>query len=280
MRWALLVAGVMMAAASAWAQAPLPPAMQGLDAEDRPTVLPPAMQAVDVEEHLDRKIPLDLAFTSSRGAQVTLRDFFQDGKPVLLVLAYYRCPQLCNLMINGVTDSIEELGWKPGDEFNAVTLSIDPRELVVDASRKQDVVLAELGVNGEHERWPFLIGRESEIKTLATALGFSYAYDERTDQYAHAAVIFVLTPDGRISRYLYGTEFPARDMKLALVEAGEGKTGSFLDKLILTCFHYDPVLKRYGPYIFGFLRIGAALIALVVAAFVLRLWRRERRENA
>jgi protein SCO1/2 len=183
-------------------------------------------------------------------------------------------------MINGVADSVKQLGWTPGNEFRVLTLSIDPRELVVDASRKQDVILAELGAQGEFDRWPFLIGKEREIKTLATALGFSYSYDERTDQYAHGAVIFALTPDGRISRYLYGTEYAPRDVRLSLVEASEGKTGSFLDKILLTCFHYDPALKKYGFYIFGFLRIGAALIFIVVAGFVLRLWRRERRENA
>lgn len=264
MRWSILVAaGVMV---SSWVHA------------QEPTMLPPAVQGVDVDEHLGQKIPLDLTFSDSHGKRVVLGDFFNkgDNKPVLLVLNYYKCPQLCGLILSGVIDSLKELNWKPGDQFRLLSISFDPRDRQVDASRKQEGALDALALSGEYDRWPFLTGEEEQIRTLTRALGFSYQYDERTDQFAHAAVIFALSPEGKISRYLYGVKYSAQDVKLSLLEASEGKTGSFLEKIWMVCYHYDPAARKYGPHILLFLRTGALLIFVVVAFFLARMWRREK----
>lgn len=245
------------------------------------TMLPPAVQGTDVDEHLGQYIPKNLKFTDSHGKTVTLSDYFpNDGKPVLLVLNYYRCPQLCGLLLNGVIDVMKELNWTPGEQFRLVSISFDPRELIVDASRKQESALDALGLSGQHERWPFLTGEEEPIRALTRSLGFSYQYDERTDQFAHAAVIFALSPDGKISRYLYGVKYAAADVKLSLLEASEGKTGTFFERIWMVCYHYDPATRKYGPAILLFLRTGAILILAVVAFFLARMWRREQKGNA
>lgn len=245
-------------------------------------MLPPAVQGVDVDEHLGAQIPLDLIFTDANGEQVKLASYFNQGddKPVLIVLNYYKCPQLCGLVLSGVVDAMKELNWTPGEQFRILSISFDPRDQVVDASRKQEVVLDSLGLSGQKERWPFLIGEEEPIRALTRAFGFSYTYDERTDQYAHAAVIFALSPEGKISRYLYGVKYAPDDVKLSLLEASEGKTGSLLEKIWMVCYHYDPATRKYGLYIQLFLRTGALLIFIVVAFFLARMWRRDQKGNA
>jgi protein SCO1/2 len=246
-----------------------------------PTMLPPAVQETDVDEHLGQFVPKELKFTDSHGKPVTIGDYFPgDSKPVLLVLNYYRCPQLCGLILNGVIDALKELDWTPGEQFRLVSVSFDPRELTVDASRKQEAALDALSISGQYERWPFLTGDEESIRALTHSLGFQYQYDERTDQFAHAAVIFALGPDGKISRYLYGVKFPAQDVKLSLLEASEGKTGTFLEKIWMVCYHYDPASRKYGLAILLFLRTGAILIFIAVALFLSRMWRNEQKGNA
>ena len=245
------------------------------------TMLPPAIQGTDVDEHLGQMVPKHLKFTDSHGKTVVLGDYFKDdGKPVLLVLNYYRCPQLCGLILNGVIDVLKELDWTPNEQFRLVSISFDPRELTVDASRKQEAALDALNLSGQYERWPFLTGEEDAIRALTQSLGFMYQYDERTDQFAHAAVIFALSPEGKISRYLYGVKYAAQDVKLSLLEASDGKTGTFLEKVWMVCYHYDPASRKYGPAILLFLRTGALLIFIVVAFFLARMWRREQRGNA
>jgi len=244
-----------------------------------PTPPRPVLEA-DIEERLGHRVDPSLAFTDADGRTVHLGDRGSGGQPVVLVLAYYRCPMLCGLVLHGVVEGMKKLDWQLGREYRAVTVSFDPRDTPAAAEQKQASALAGLGrpaVRGGD--WPFLVGQESSIRALAEAVGFRYAYDARTDQYAHPAAAIILTPDGRVSRYLYGVTFSARDLRLALLEAGEGKIGTIVDRLILTCYRYDPATRAYGPFIVGFMRIGGVVILLVVLGLVLVLLRAERRQS-
>ena len=240
---------------------------------------PPALAAVDIEEHLGARLPLELAFTDEDGHPAHLGDYFRDGRPVVLVLAYFRCPMLCDLVLRGVVDSIERQGLVLGRDFRALTVSIDPKDTPAQASLKQHGMLQAFDAPFATAAWPFLVGRHAEIAELATRLGFQYAYDPKSDQYAHPAVAFIVTPDGRISRYLYGIKFRPLDVRLALDEAAHGKIGGIIDRVLLTCFHYDPATRRYGVYIVGVLRGGAALTVLFVGGLLALLWRSDRRRR-
>jgi protein SCO1/2 len=215
-------------------------------------------------------------FTDQNGRKVRLGDYLSDGKPALLVMAYYRCPMLCGLVLRGAVEGMKALDYKLGERYHAITVSFDPRERPEAAAQKRAVTLSALGMPGTEE-WPFLVGEASASRALADELGFRYAYDPRTDQYAHPAAVFALTPDGRISRYLYGTDFSARDLRLALLEASQGKIGSIVDRVIMTCYRYDPASRKYGPFIVGFFRLGSVLILLSVGGLLGVLWTRERR---
>ncbi len=235
----------------------------------------PSLEAVQVEEHLGAQVPLDLAFADEDGRRVRLGDYFGDGKPVLVVLAYYHCPMLCGLVLRGVQEALANLSWSAGQEYRVLTISFDPRDGASQAKAKQAETVRALG-RGAAAAWPFLTGDESSITSLARALGFGAVRDKETGEYAHPAVLFVLTPDGRVARYLYGIQFPVRDVKLALLEAGQGTVGSSLEKLLMRCYAYDPASRRYLPFVSGLLRLGGLAFFLALAVALLRLWRRER----
>ncbi|MFS8069788.1 MAG: SCO family protein, partial [Byssovorax sp.] len=246
-----------------------------------PLYAPPAVTAADVEERLGAKLDGELSFTDSEGRQVRLADVFAGDKPVLLVLAYYHCPMLCGLVLRGAARGLLELGWTPEKEYRVVTVSFDPRDTAEAAREKRQSTLAALGRPlASPNEWPFLTGDEASIRALADTLGFRFAYDARVDAYAHPAAIFALTPDGRVSRYLYGVDFPARDLRLALTEAGEGRSGSIVDRVLLTCYRFDPASRRFGPYIAGFMRLGGGFILIVVTGLVGALAVAERRRRA
>ncbi|MEO8548487.1 MAG: SCO family protein [Kofleriaceae bacterium] len=250
-------------------------------APSAPPGSPAWAEGADVTEHLGAKVPLDLVFTSSTGAPVPLRSLFDGVHPVLLVLAYYECPQLCSLVLDGAAAAMRQLdgwGWRLGPQYRVATISFDARERIDQAARKQTSVLAALG-RTDRTAWPFLVGDEANITALTTDLGFKFLRDPRTGTLAHTAVVFVLSPDGMISRYLYGTDYPARDLKLALLEASDGKTGSIGDKILLRCFHYDPASRRYGLFISRFMKIGGALIFVIAAGLIFAFARHERRRE-
>lgn len=241
--------------------------------------LDPAMGAIDVEEHLGLGLDKSLKFVDHNGNKVTIGDYFDDERPVLLTLNYYRCPVLCNVQLNELTNTLKELEWTAGDEnFRIVTVSIDPREGTELASGKRNSHLKELG-RGSDVDWAFLTGDAVNVKLLASQVGMSYAYDKNQDQYAHPAVIAFLSPDGRIMRYVYGLTTVPNDLKFGLIEAGEGKIGTTVDRLILSCFHYDSSLGRYGPFAFGIMRLGAAFTLLVIGSVLLIYWRKERAQG-
>ena len=243
-----------------------------------PAPPPPVVLEADIEEHLGTRIDPSLSFTDADGRPVHLGDQGSSGKPIVLVLAYYRCPMLCGLVLSGVVEGMKKLDWDLGHQYRALTVSFDPRDTPAGARHKQASTLAGLARPAvKAADWPFLVGQEPAIRALADAVGFRYAYDARTDQFAHPAAAIILTPDGRVSRYLYGVGFSARDLRLALLEAGEGKVGTIVDRLILTCYHYDPATRAYGPFIVGFMRIGGAFVLLTVAGLVAVLFRADRR---
>jgi protein SCO1/2 len=237
--------------------------------------VPKAAQQVDLEEQLGRRLPLDLTFTDESGRSVRLGDAL-GGRPAILTLAYFRCPSLCGLVLRGVGRGLGQLGFTLGDRVQALTVSIDPRDGPTEAARAQATALRDAGQPGKTSGWPFLVGREPEIRALADAVGFRYAYDQATDQYAHPAAVFVVTPDGRVARVLYGVRPSALDLRLALVEAGEGRIGTIADRVLLTCYRYDPTTRRYGAAVRTFFRLGGAVVLAAVGGLVGVLARRER----
>jgi protein SCO1 len=221
----------------------------------------------DVVEHLGVKLPLDLPFRDSTGARATLRDYFDGAHPVYLILAYYECPQLCSLVLDAANQAMAQLQRWGFDGYRALTISFDATEGTDEAARKKQMMGAS---------WPFLVGDAASIEALTQRLGFHFLRDAKTGAIAHAAVTFAIAPDGTISRYLYGIDVPPRDLRLALLEASDGKTGSLGDKILLRCFHYDSATHRYALFVARFMQIGAALI-FVVAVIVISSFARRRR---
>jgi protein SCO1/2 len=239
-------------------------------------VLSPEANEIDVDEQLGEMLETNLHFKDHSGADVTLSDYFDGERPVLLTMNYYRCPVLCNIQLNGLTEALASMDWKPGDEhFRVVTVSIDPREDPQLAAQKRATHLEALG-KGNDVDWAFLTGDAAQIHLLAAQLGIGYAYDKEQDQYAHPPVIMFMSPDGKIARYVYGLMYEPRDLKFGIIEAAEGRVGSPMDKLILSCFHYDASIGKYGPFAFGVMRIGGVLTVIGLGFFVGVWWRRDR----
>ncbi len=241
--------------------------------------VPKALEEVGITEHLDAKLPMDLEFRDEDGISVTLGSFFDGERPVILTLNYYRCPMLCGLMLNGLVDGLEQMEWTPGQEFEIVTVSINPLETPALAKEKKQNYMKRYGRPSAMAGWHFLTGREPEIDRLAETVGFRFVYDPVEKQYAHAAAIFLCTPDGRVARYLYGIEYPSKRLKLGLLEASEGKIGSTLDQLILYCYHYDPSNRRYSPVAMNIMRVGGGATASILAVALGMFWFREWRQR-
>jgi protein SCO1 len=243
--------------------------------------LPPAVAAVDIEEKPGAVIPLDLSFTDSGGRQRPLRSLFDGQHPVVLVLAYYRCPMLCDLVLSGISTSLHKLGWVLGRDYRGVTVSIDPKDTPGTAHHKQVAFLQAVNQSGPaaEAAWPFLVGDPQSIRSVADTVGFDYAYDPTSGQFAHPAVVMILTPDGRISRYLYGVNFRLLDVRLGMTEASNGRVGGIVERVLLTCFHYDPSVRRYGFYVSAVLKGGASLVILAVGTLLGVLWRRDSRRG-
>ena len=237
----------------------------------------PILKNVGLDQKLDGQIPLDAAFVDEQGRDVTLGDFF-GKRPVVLVLAYYECPMLCTEVLNGMVASLESLTFDAGKDFEVVVVSFDPGETPALALNKKKTYLKRYGRPGADAGFHFLTGRAESIKQLTSAIGFRYAYDPAIGQFAHPAVLTVLTPAGRVSRYLFGMDYPPRDLRLALVEATEGKIGGAVDQMLLYCYHYDPMSGKYGLAILNIVRLGGVLTLGAIGAFVLMTLRRERRQ--
>lgn len=236
----------------------------------------PEMRQIDVDEQRGATLDPELTFVDPAGNPVKVASFFDGERPVLLTLNYYRCRVVCSVQLNGLADALAELDWTAGKEFRIVTVSLDPGETEADAVHKRDQILDQLG-RGADVDWQFLRGDALSIKALAAQLGVSYAYDDEQDQYAHPSVAMFLTPDGTVAQYVYGLTYESRDLKLALLEAGQGKLGSPMEKLYQSCFTYDHTIGRYGPFAFGIMRIGGTLTFLIVAGTLIVFFRRERK---
>jgi protein SCO1 len=239
---------------------------------------PPVLQGVDVVERLGERAALEARFTDDAGREGPLSQWLDAEKPVLLTLVFYRCKMLCNLVVNDQVRAMKELGLQLGKDYTAITVSIDPKDTPAESASRRSRYLQGMGKPSD-SAWRFLTGSEENIRALADSIGFKYTYDADTKQYAHPAVLQVLTPSGTVSRYLYGTSFKTQDVGLALVEARSNKVGLSLDRVILSCFKYDAATRRYGFYIFGFLRTGALLVFAALSTLLVVLWRRELKKG-
>jgi protein SCO1/2 len=238
--------------------------------------MPNALREIGFDQNLDRPLPLDAAFRDEQGVRVTLGQYF-GGKPVVLAFVYYECPMICTQVLNAVTSSIGVLSLEAGKDFELVMVSFDPRETPAQALAKKTEYVRRYARPGTAHGWHFLTGNEPDIRRVAGAAGFRYAWDVETRQYAHPTGIIVVTPDGRPARYLFGIEYGARDLRFALIEASQGRIGSIVDSLLLYCFHYNPMTGRYGVYIMRTLRIAGTATVLLIGTFILVMLKRERR---
>jgi len=240
---------------------------------------PQSLQKIDVNEQLGDTIPLDLQFTDHHGEQVALGKYFHQGKPVLFTLVYYECPMLCTLVLNGLRKSVDSLDWTPGEEYQMVAVSIDPRETPEMARSKHDAYLGSLEKEVSDNGWAFLVGEESQSRVLADALGFQYYYVEEKGIYAHPAVSYVLTENGKITRYLYGINHQKRNLRLALLEGSQGKIGNAADKLLLYCYQYDPDAEGYVLFAQNLMKVGGVFTVAVLGSVLGVFWWRESRKK-
>jgi len=245
------------------------------------TGLPTALRDVRIEQKLNQQLPLDLVFRDESGQPVKLGQYF-GKKPVVLALVYYDCPMLCTQVLNGMVTSFRVLPFQMGKEYDVVTVSFDPRETSALASNKKQVYvnyLPEKMRAGANDGWHFLTGDQQSITQLTEAVGFHYHYDEATKQFAHGSAIMVATPQGRLSRYYYGIDYSARDLRLGLIESSENKIGSPVDQLLLYCYHYDPASGKYGAAVMKIVRIAGVLTVLSIITMLLALKARSPRTS-
>jgi protein SCO1/2 len=269
---AMLVVVGFAAAASA---APITPPPLGSFKEGS-NEAPGALEGVGIKQRLGEQLPLDTVFRDEDGREVRIGDYFGD-KPVVLAMAYYECPMLCTLVLNGLVKALRPLGFTAGDEFEVVTISIDPEEGPELARGKKEAYLESYERRGGGDGFHFLTGEEASIRAVADSIGFSYTYLPETGEYAHGAAIYVLTPAGKISHYFFGVEFSSRDLRLALVEAADEHIGNVVDQLMLYCFRYDPTAGKYSAAALAIVRLGGVVTVLSLAGFIgLSRWRETR----
>jgi len=243
-------------------------------------VTPPELEDVGVAEHLGAQVPLDVPFRDHTGKQVKLSDYFGKKRPILLTLAYHSCPVLCSMVLNATVEALRKNAWSVGKDFDVITLSIDPRETLERTAEKRASILTMYGRPDAERGWHFLIGDDANIHQITSAIGYQYHYDTEQAQYAHPAVVLLLTPTGRVARYLYGIEYDPQDIRLGLLEASAGKTISTIEQIILYCYHYDPKGKKYAIAAMRVMQIGGILTALALGAFLGLMWVKERRAEA
>ncbi|HVZ33414.1 MAG TPA: SCO family protein, partial [Polyangiaceae bacterium] len=252
-------------------------------ARAQPAVMPAELEGVDVREQLDRSLPKDAVFRDHTGKRVRLGDYFDGKRPVVLTLAYANCKVVCSMVLGAEVTALKEQTWTLGQEYRAVTISIDPRETPEIAAKKRRQMLALYGRAEAREQnagahdWDFLVGDEANIKRVADAVGFRYRYDARQDQYAHPAVLMIAKPGGALARYLYGLEFEPNDVRLGLLEAAQGRSISTVEKMILYCYMYDPIGAKYVVVAQNVMRLGGAITVVLLGGFLLVMWARELR---
>jgi protein SCO1/2 len=276
------VTAAALAAASLHAQPGklLGPAQQSAmqDSNLKPA-LPGALEGVGIDQKLNAQLPLDVNLKDEYGREVKLRDYFKPGKPVLLVPVYYRCPMLCSQILSGVIGSLKAVTLQPGKDFEVVAISFDPKDTPEIAASKKESYLRRYNRTNTANGWHLLIGDESNVRQVMDAAGYHYRYDPKTDQYAHASGIMIVTPEGRLSRYFYGVEYAPRDVRLGLVEASQNKIGNPVDQILLFCFHYDPSTGKYGAVAMNIVRVAGAGFVLIAGGFLAIVLRRDVRSS-
>jgi len=236
---------------------------------------PAYLTNVGIEQRLDAQVPADLSFVDDTGRSIKLGDYF-GKKPLILNLVYYNCTMLCGEALAGLSSAMKMVKFNIGNEFEVVTVSFNPQETPQLAAEKKRDYVKRYGRPGAEAGWHFLTGPADSINALTKAVGFQYQYDASKNQYAHATAIMVLTPQGRISRYFYGVEFPPKDLRMGLVEASQGKIGNAVDQVLLYCYHYDPATGKYGAIVANMLKIGAVLTIVLLGGMILIFFRLER----
>jgi protein SCO1/2 len=239
------------------------------------SAVPAPLREIGFDQNLDRPLPLDAEFSDEQGHTVRLGQYF-GSKPVVLAFVYYDCPMLCTQVLNALTGTLGVLSLEAGKDFQVVLISFDPREKPAQAAAKKADQLQRYKHPGAEAGWHFLTGEEAAISRVTKAAGFRYVWDKQTKQFAHPTGIIVVTPDGRPARYLFGIEYGPRDVRLALVEASEGRVGSVVDSLLLYCYHYDPMTGRYGIYVMRTLRVAGVATVLLIGTFIVVMLRREK----
>ena len=261
-----VVLAVALLATSAWGQ------MNNGVMSPPANTRPPRLENVGIDQHLDAQVPPDLIFRDDAGKTVKLGDYF-GRKPLILNLVYYNCTMLCGEALAGLSSAMRLVKFDVGNEFDVITVSFDPRETPEMAAAKKKDYVGRYGRANAAAGWHFLTGQADSINALTKVVGFQYQYDEKSNQYAHATAIMVLTPQGRISRYFYGVDFPPKDLRMGLVEASQGKIGNAVDAVLLYCYHYDPETGKYGAMVANILRLAAAVTILIMGIFLFILWR-------
>jgi protein SCO1/2 len=279
-KYILVVAAWAASAALAQPGQPAPPlASRTLQDSNLKAQLPGALQGVGIDQKLDQQLPLNLTFHDEYGRDVPLSSFFHAKKPVVLALVYYRCPMLCTQILSGLESSLKVVSFNPGQDFEVVSISFDPKDTPQIAAEKKQNYLKRYGRPNTANGWHFLTGDDNNIKALTDAVGFHYKYDAKTDQFAHASGIMIVTPDGRLSKYFYGVEYSPRDVRLGLVEASQNKIGNPVDALLLFCYHYDPATGKYGAVARTMIRFAGAAFVLIGGSFLFIVFRRDFRAD-
>jgi protein SCO1/2 len=268
-RIGLAVASGLLAAGTAGAATPL--TSPGRSSNEKPALL----REIGFDQKLGNALPLDAPFVDETGAAVRLGDYF-GKRPVVLSLVYFDCPMLCTISLNGLASALDILSFEPGREFELVSISFEPKEGPAQAAAKKKVELARYKRPSAAGAWHFLTGRPESIDRVTKAVGFRYVWDAETKQYAHPAGTVIATADGRVSRYLFGIEYSPKDLRLALVESGDGKIGGLVDQALLFCYQYNPHTGRYSAAIIGVIQVAAALTVLALGGFIFVMWRREK----
>ena len=254
------------------------PSYEMMDPGTMATARLPQLENVTFKQRLNTQLPLEARFKDENGRDVTLGQYFDGTRPVVLAFVYYTCPMLCTQVMNGVSRAVKVLPFTPGEDFDVVFISFDPRDKPETASAKKTALMNYWSMQNQEGAWHFLTGEEAQIKQVTSAAGFFYMWDEKTQQYAHLSGLLVLTPDGRLSRYFYGIEYSPKELRLALFESGQGHIGSIVDELLLYCYHYDPANGRYGAVVMNLVRLGGVLTVLAIAGFILLMRRQERQQ--
>ncbi|HEX7192386.1 MAG TPA: SCO family protein [Thermoanaerobaculia bacterium] len=254
-------------------------ATSAVKAQQNSSTPPQLPGKVAIVQHMGAQLPLNAMFRDDTGRVVRLGDYFKSGRPVLLDFMYYRCPMLCSMVLEGTTTALTELKLDVGKDFDVITVSIDPRDMPDDARAKKEKYVKRYGRASAYDGWHFLTAHESAIKRLTNTVGFEYAYDPKSDQFAHGTVLIAVTPQGKVSKYFYGFEYKPRDLRLGLVEASEGKVGTAVDQLLLLCFHYSPSTGKYSAAAMNIMRAGGAATILGLGGFIFIMIRNERRNE-